>query len=154
LSLLDPLADGHFLVRLQQLPSSDVLEVDTYQVDVLSTDSRFEALFFLLVLLLLLELGFVHMLMDERFRFIVFEHPLWRAERNRFLVFMLGDSEPELLGAMMPVENVRLPRRVVPLDQRFPPASGLEGERLSGSFLGHVIQVCKLVACEAEADQA
>ena len=121
LRLLDALAERHFFVRLQQLSSTDVLEVDADQIDVLATNTWFETLLLFLLGFFLVFLAFdvfFHVLRDEGFRLIVLQSSgCFDAERNRLLVLVFGHREPEFLSAMVPVEDVRLPGRIVPLDQ-------------------------------------
>jgi hypothetical protein len=125
---LDALADGDFFMRLQQLPPSDVLQVDTDQVHVFAADPRLERLFLLLVVEIAL---LFDVLRRKGLRLLVFEQPL-RVDVVRLRavhVLVVLHVEAELLRAVVPVEHLSLARGVVPLDQRLPPGSGFEGQR-------------------------
>jgi hypothetical protein len=127
-------------------------------VDVFTADTRLQPPFpFRLLWFRFLELVLiVDMLRREGLWFLLLQQ-LFGLDVGPALirVFAVRHRQAELLRAMMPVEDVRLARRIVPFDQRFTPASGREREwRRGGRFLGHVHTNCKLVACEAEANWA
>jgi hypothetical protein len=116
LRVFDAFADNALLSRLEQLPLANVLQVDTDEVDLFAADGRpgFELFFFV---------GFDG-LVFEGLGLLLVEN-LLGAGRERLtgvLQLVVGlDRQPEFLGAMAPVQDVRLLGRIAPVDERLPP---------------------------------
>ena len=145
LRVLDALADLDFLVRLQQLALADVLQVDADEVDILARDAG----------------------LGRAARRLRVPRPSsaaaigwsanasgsssWsrRSGSHEWLtvvgIVAAVDVEAEVLRALTPVEHVRLPRRVVPLDERLargrPRRPGRNGKGI-GARRFFAIRVC------------
>ena len=138
LRVLDTLANRTLLGRLEQLPLPDVLQINADKIDVLATDGNasLERLFVLAFR--------ANRLILECLRLFVVKNILGaRCERLTclFELFMGIDGEPEVLCAVPPVQDMRLLRRIVPVDQRLsaPGRRELERFRTSARSLWHVV---------------
>ena len=131
LGVFDPLPDGHLFVRFEQPALADVLEVQPDEIDVLTADA--------FLAFRLLRRGLLvgrHVLVGKRFGLLLVQDLRGGlAERLSFFLALV-DFQAEVVRPLAPVEHVRLTRRILPFDERLPPASGAERERLGG-LLGH-----------------
>ena len=123
------LPDGDFLVRFQQPPLADVLQIQAYQVDVFARSTFLGLLDFFLFLFDLFLDG--EPLIGERLRLVVPKQALGRDGEGPLLIGFLAlvHFETESVRALSPVEDVSWFGRIVPFDERLAPAPAGRGRR-------------------------